>query len=217
MWAVRTWTVGLDPGKPPMSAEKATKAYRMKKLSTLHVARLLGVSHQSIANWIDSGKLRAGKTPGGHRRVSPEDLVTFLKKQKLDIPAELNARSRNILIVDEDPAVGQSLTAAIAAEYAGWKVLLAHDGWTGGETLVAERPELVILDLHMPGMDGFEICQRIKSNVRTKDIMVIAVAAHPSVQAQEAILKAGAVALLPKPIDTAHFLGVMRGLLSEAQ
>lgn len=189
----------------------------MKKLSTLHVARLLGVSHQSVANWIDSGKLRAGKTPGGHRRVNPDDLVTFLKKHKLDIPQELNARSRNILIVDDDPAVGQSLMRAIAAEHAGWHVLLAHDGWTGGEAIVTERPELLVLDLHVPGIDGLAICQKIKSNVRTKDVIVIAMTARPSPELQEAILKAGAVAVLPKPIDTAHFLGVMRGLLAEPE
>lgn len=189
----------------------------MKKLSTLHVARLLGVSHQSVANWIDSGKLRAGKTPGGHRRVNPEDLVAFLKVQKLDIPPELNSRSRIILIVDDDPAVGAALMQAIAAEHTGWSVLLAHDGWTGGETVVTERPELVILDLYMPGIDGFEICRRIKSNVRTKDIAVIGITAHPSAEAEEAILKAGAIALLPKPIDTAHFLGVVHSVLSDVK
>lgn len=187
----------------------------MNKLSTLHVARLLGVSHQSVANWIDSGKLRAGKTPGGHRRVNPDDLVTFLKAQKLDIPDELNARSGNILIVEDDRAVGQSLMAAITAEYAGWRVVVAHDGWAGGEALVIERPELVILDLHMPGLDAIEICQKIKSDTRTKDTAVIAIAARPSPEDQEDILKAGAATLLPKPIETAHLLGAMRGLLSE--
>ena len=77
----------------------------MKSLTTTQVARLLGVSDQSVANWVDHGKLRAGKTPGGHRRIEADDLVEFLKRQELRIPAELACPEPGILIVDDDAQV----------------------------------------------------------------------------------------------------------------
>ena len=61
-----------------------------KMLSTSAVARMLGVAVASVSNWIDQGQLKAGRTPGGHRRVKAEDLVDFLKRQTPTATSTLN-------------------------------------------------------------------------------------------------------------------------------
>ena len=66
-----------------------------KTLSTFAIAKMLYVDPGSVANWIDRGMLVAHRTPGGHRRVATEDLVTFLRDHKMPIPGELNPVSAN--------------------------------------------------------------------------------------------------------------------------
>ena len=68
-----------------------------KKLTTHQISNMLGVSDQSVSNWIDAGHLSAERTPGGHRRVEPDDLIDFLKQHKMRIPPELDAAPPTIL------------------------------------------------------------------------------------------------------------------------
>jgi excisionase family DNA binding protein len=173
-----------------------------KHLSTAQVARLLGVSDQSVANWIDRGKLRAGRTPGGHRRIEKQDLVEFLKRQKFRIPRELTASAApTVLVVDDDPGVGTWLSQAIQSKRPDCRVLLAGDGYSAGEIVTAETPHVVLLDLYMPGLDGFAVCRKIKSRPATRKTVVVAITAHPSPEAEQAIREAGAAVYLTKPLD----------------
>ena len=184
-----------------------------KALSTTQVAKLLRVSDQSVANWIDQEKLAAGKTPGGHRRVETDDLVVFLKKQKLRIPPELVTDAATVLIVDDDPAVGKLLSRVVSSEHPDCRILVALDGFSAGEIVAAEQPNVVILDLYMPGLDGFEVCRRIKARFATRDVAVIAITANHTPEAEQAIRDAGAVACLAKPVDLDALHQLVRSLL----
>jgi excisionase family DNA binding protein len=86
-----------------------------KNLSTFAVARMLHVDPGSIANWIDQNLLKAHRTPGGHRRVATDDLVTFLRKHKMPIPAELDSVPNRVVIVDNEPAITRLIAWAIKA------------------------------------------------------------------------------------------------------
>jgi excisionase family DNA binding protein len=176
-----------------------------KKLSTTQIARMLGVSDQSIANWIDQGQIKAGRTPGGHRRVEADDLVVFLKHQKLRVPPELYSTAPAILVVDDEPAVAQLVAQIVQKARPEYRVLCAHDGYAAGEAVAAEHPVAVVLDLYMPGLDGFSVCQRLKANQRTADVVVIAMTAYPSSEAEQKILGAGAAVCLTKPLDIPSF------------
>ena len=169
-------------------------------LSTIAVAKLLGVAVASISTWIDAGQLKAGRTPGGHRRVAKEDLIAFLRRQKLPIPPELQTTPR-ILIVDDEQSVTEWIAQEIKSAYPNFEIFQANDGYAAGEMVASAKPDVVILDLRMPGMDGFEVCRRIKSREETKEISVIAITAHPSDQARHRILEAGATAYFTKPLD----------------
>ena len=153
----------------------------MKRLlSTTTVARLLGVAVASVANWIDHDQLKAGRTPGGHRKVTVEDLVEFLQRQKLPIPPELLQRKPRILLVDDEPAVTQWLATELRVAHPEYEVHEAHDGYVAGELVGAWKPDVVILDLRMPGMDGFEVCRRISSKPENKGTTIIAMTGRPS-------------------------------------
>jgi excisionase family DNA binding protein len=172
-----------------------------KHLSTTVVARLLGVAVGSVAKWIDKDELRAGRTPGGHRRVTEGDLLDFLHRQKLPIPPELTSASIRILIVEDEESVANWVAQEIHAANPEFQVMQAHDGFAAGEIVGSWQPDVVILDLRMPGMDGYEVCQRIKARQGVKDPVIIAMTANHTPAAEEHIRECGAVACLAKPLD----------------
>jgi excisionase family DNA binding protein len=183
-------------------------------LSTVAVAKLLGVAVASISKWIDAGQLEAGKTPGGHRRVAKEDLIAFLRRQKLPVPLELNPPPLRVLVVDDETAVTTWLAEEITAKHPEYEVLQANDGYSAGEIVALSKPNVVILDIRMPGIDGFEVCRRIKSREETKDISIIAITAHPSDEVQHRIREAGATVCFAKPLDIEVLLAAVESALA---
>ncbi len=170
-------------------------------LSTIEVARMLGVAVSSVSRWIDEGKLIAGRTPGGHRRIERDDLIRFLQQQQLRIPSALNPSRPKVLIVDDDKKFAQWLQEEVLERFPDCDVTLAFNGYTAGEIVGHFKPQVIILDLYMPGMDGFEVCSRLKSNPLFEDTCVIAVTGDISAEASSRILEIGARACLTKPID----------------
>ncbi|MEI7837644.1 MAG: response regulator [Planctomycetota bacterium] len=177
-----------------------------KNLSTFGIAEMLGVDAGSIANWIDQGLLRAHRTPGGHRRVAADDLVVFLLEQKMPIPPEVQATPVRILIVDDEPGITKLVAKALAEAHPEYEVLEAHDGFRAGTIVATQKPDVVILDLRMPGMDGFEVCSLIKSQDATRHVEVLAMTAHPSPENEKKILDCGARICLAKPLDMGKLL-----------
>lgn len=180
-----------------------------RTLSTTRVAALLGVSSQTIANWIDNGQLRAGRTPGGHRRVDSQDLLAFLSARGLSVPEELADRRHTVLVVEDDPQVGPWLVLRLTTARPDLRVLLAQDGFRAGELVAAERPDTVLLDIYLPGLDGYEVCRRIKARPETAETTVIAMSANNTPDVRETIIDCGAAAFLPKPVDFARILTLL--------
>jgi CheY-like chemotaxis protein len=162
---------------------------------------MLHVDPGSVANWIDQGLLKAHRTPGGHRRVVLDDLVKFLREHKMPIPDELGATPVRILVVDDEEAVAKLIARAIRAQSPDWDVVEANDGFRAGTLIATLRPDVVILDLRMPGMDGYEVCRMIKSQEATKSAEVIAMTAFPSPESEQKIIECGARVCLTKPLD----------------
>jgi len=169
-----------------------------KNLSTFTIAQMLHVDPGSVANWIDQDRLKAFRTPGGHRRVATEDLIHFLKEHKMPVPAELRTSPARILIIDSEPAVTQSLAQAIKAAHPDYEVVEAHDGFRAGALVAILKPEVVILDLQMPGVDSYEVCRMIKSRHETQQVEILAMTAYPSPDQEKRILQCGARKCLSK-------------------
>jgi len=184
-----------------------------KHLSTFAIANLLHVDPGSVANWIDRNLLKAHRTPGGHRRVAVEDLLEFLRQHNMPIPEELNCSPPKVLVVDDEPAITQLISRAIKAAHPDYEVLEAHDGFTAGTICATHKPNVVILDLRMPGMDGYEVCRQIKGQKSTHQIEVIAITAYPSSNGQKSILECGARVCLSKPLDMDELLNVLQSTI----
>jgi len=184
-------------------------------LSTVTIARLLGVTVASISKWIDAGQLKAGRTPGGHRRVTREELIAFLQRQKLPIPPELKVSPPRVLVVDDEVSITKWITKEIKLEHPNFEVFEAHDGFSAGEIVASSKPDVVVLDLRIPGIDGFKICRRIKSREETNDTAIIAMTAYPSEQAERRILESGARACLSKPFEIGILIAEIRSAMSE--
>ncbi len=177
-----------------------------KNLSTFAIAEMLHVDPGSVSNWLDLGLLRAHRTPGGHRRVETEDLIQFLRDHKMPIPKELAPAPKRILVVDDEPPITELISRAIKAAYPECEIVQAHDGFRAGTRVATLKPDVVILDLRMPGMDGYEVCRLIKSQEATRHAEVLAMTAYPSEENITRIKECGARVCLVKPLDMDQLL-----------
>lgn len=119
--------------------------------------------------------------------------------------------SARILVVDDVVVNVRLLEAKLASEY--FHVLTASSGETALEVARAERPDLVLLDVMMPGMDGFEVCRRLKSNPATTEIPVVMVTALSDISDRVKGLEAGADDFLTKPVDDVALFARVRSLV----
>jgi excisionase family DNA binding protein len=149
-------------------------------LSTRKAAKLLDVSLRTIQLWVESGVLKAWKTPGGHRKVSISSIEQLLETRKSSIltgSKEVNPKNRNfsILIVEDDEA----LRNLFYYYFSNWKIkvnlIFAKNGFEGLISLGREHPNLVITDLMMPGMDGFEMIRHLKKSPEYRNIEIIVI------------------------------------------
>jgi len=186
-----------------------------RAFSTSQVANMLGVAKASVVNWINQGQLMAGQTPGGHKRVAAEDLLEFVRRQKLPVPLGLSPSKPKVLIVDDDAGIRQLIAAQIETAYLVYEILEAYNGFAAGERIGSARPDVVILDLRMPGLDGYEVCRWIKSTPETMDTGVIAITGYPSPQAEEPIIKCGARICLSKPLNMTVLLQEVDAAIAE--
>ena len=205
----------LPPSPRPLGGMSNMAAKR--NLSTFDVAGILEVDPGSVANWIDGGLLKAHRTPGGHRRVAVDDLVKFLRDHNMPVPEGLVSKGVSIVVVDDEPPMTRMIAQAIQAEHPDYAVAEAQDGFRAGSLVTMLRPDVVLLDLRMPGMDGFEVCRLIKSNEATAHATVIAMTAYPTDEARLRILECGAAMVLTKPLDMAVLMGHIEAALARAR
>lgn len=174
--------------------------------TTFEAARLCHVSPLSIINWVNAGRLAAFRTPGGHRRIRREDLVLFMRDNGLPLPDELKQGSgrRKVLIVDDEASIRDVLAEHLSNRVNNpYEVLTAADGFEAGRLVASARPEVVLLDLRMPGLDGFQICRTIKADPETAHTVVIAMTGYHSPETEARILECGAIRCFAKPIESA--------------
>lgn len=171
--------------------------------TTFEAAKLCHVSPLSIINWVNAGRLPAFRTPGGHRRIRMEDLTRFMRDNGIPLPDRLKQGSgrRKVLVVDDESSVRQLLADHLASRASPYEVFTAADGFEAGRLVVSSRPDVVLLDLRMPGLDGFQICRTIKADPETANTVVIAMTGFYSIETETRILECGAIRCFAKPLE----------------
>ena len=171
--------------------------------TTFEAAKLCHVSPLSIINWVNAGRLPAFRTPGGHRRIRREDLVRFMRENGIPLPEELrdgSGRTR-VLVVDDESSIRDVVAEHLSARPQPYEVMTAADGFEAGRLVVTFRPEAVLLDLRMPGLDGFQVCRTIKADPDTAATIVIAMTGYHTPETEARILECGAVRCVAKPVE----------------
>lgn len=141
-------------------------------LTTGAVARECGVTPASVKKWIGQAKLHAVRTPGRHFRISLEEFERFKAEYRFPVEPEHAPR---ILVVDDSPRVVDFIIDALRDLVPGSELEAASNGYDGLLKVGTFGPDLLILDLRMPGLDGLEVCRQIKANpaIRTTRILMI--------------------------------------------
>ncbi len=120
-----------------------------------------------------------------------------------------------ILIIEDDPRLTQMI--GLQLKQAGYRVLSAENGFKGLQVARAESPDLILLDLMLPGIDGFEVLEQLRGDPENRDLPVVVISAKSGQADVETANRIGADGYLVKPFRTAELLAVLRPLLDERQ
>jgi excisionase family DNA binding protein len=164
--------------------------------TTFEAARLLGVSLPTVVNWIKARRLKAHRTPGGHRRIAREDLAAFMLRHGMPVPEELSGAvpgRRKVLVIDAPGPAREGMARQLAA--AGYAVEQASPGFAAGAASARFDPDAFLV--HATAPDGGEVLRGIKADRDLAGVPVVAVG-HPDWAASLAEAgAAGAVARSP--------------------
>lgn len=170
-------------------------------LTVYKASQFCNVSPKTIINWVESGHIKAYKTVGGHRRINRSDLLAFMQKQGIPIPEKEPAEvKQKILVVDDDPIIVETIVLAFEEDEFDYEVISASDGFEAGLQVEHFKPDLLILDIMMPDIKGYEVCKRVKSNPQTKDTRIIVLSAYLDEEKFKKMKDYGADACYSKPL-----------------
>ncbi len=170
-------------------------------LTVFKASKQCNVSPKTIINWIESGHITAYKTVGGHRRIKQSDLVAFMTKQGIPIPEDTSVEERTrILVVDDDPIIVETIVQSLEEDEHDYEVISASDGFEAGIQVNHFKPHLLILDIMMPDIKGYEVCKKIKSDEETKDIKIIVLSAYLDEEKFKKMKEHGADVCFSKPL-----------------
>jgi excisionase family DNA binding protein len=172
-----------------------------QSFSTSEVARFCHVTPDTVRKWAEAGRIPVFKTPGGHRRIRRDDLVTFLRENGIPMGDELRVLGTRVLVVDDEQAIVAVIQRFL--EHCGpqFQVSSAADGFDAGHQVGLFQPSVVFLDLRLPGIDGFEVCRRIKASPATAATKIIAMTGMADADVNDRIVGMGAATCLKKPFS----------------
>jgi excisionase family DNA binding protein len=188
----------------------ATLNARINIYSITQAAELCKLNRVTLWRWIRSGKLRAYQTPSGQYRIKQDDLERFIQNGLPYLQADLPDNQNTILIIDDDPQF-RKLVRKIVSN-GRFDIEEAVNGFEAGVKIIKHMPSILILDLFMPEIDGFDICRQIKSDPNTRDIKVIVVTGMGSPEIEEKARQLGADAYFTKPVERRELMACIEKL-----
>jgi excisionase family DNA binding protein len=190
-------------------------------LTSIEVADACGVSARTVSNWIRDGSIPAHRTVGGHARVAVDDLRRFLLAREIPVPAALAAaepapvlvappaavpvpvpepRRRRVLVIDDDETLLEVMRGVLGG--AGFDVETARHGFLAGYLAGHHAPDVILLDILMPGLDGYEVLSLMRKRPEaTRRIPVVACTSLKGDEAEARIRGAGFDGYARKPFD----------------
>jgi excisionase family DNA binding protein len=200
--------------KMVMSSPHSAAPIRTERYFTSHeVGDILQVNPSSVVKWINDGILPAFRTPGGHRRVTATELVRFAQHHGMPVPEQLKSlATTRVLVIDDEPRFLHSIERALKPFEEEIEVATVENGIDAMLRVGAFKPEIVLLDLKMPGLDGFEVLDRLAKNPDTKGVRVIAMSGEMDPGTVERCRNLGAESCLQKPLPTGELVQMLRDM-----
>lgn len=121
--------------------------------------------------------------------------------------------AKKILIIDDEPELVKAIEVRLKAN--GYKTIFSYDGEGGIKKAFEEKPDLIILDIIMPKMNGFDVCQILKADERTSQIPILILTASQQRELEKKCLQAGANAALMKPFEADELLLIVEELVGK--
>jgi excisionase family DNA binding protein len=184
----------------------------IETLTLAQAAKICGVTRVTMWRWVKANDLPATTTLGGHHRIRKSDLSVFLQKNTFAVDGK--DQGIRILIVDDDPSIQKLISRTL--ERCGYMVETCANGFEAGIAVMRFRPHLIILDLFMPYLDGFQVCGLLKKDAETAGIKIIAISGHSSDANIERVLECGADIFLRKPLSKTILIEQIESLLRQS-
>jgi excisionase family DNA binding protein len=183
---------------------------------TSYAASLLGLSVATVQSLVEKGEIEAWKTTGGHRRIALQSIQKYLEKnsrQQPAVPADPQNRLRVLLVEDDE------LTLELyQIEFESWKLPIDCTWMSSAMEALMDiagmRPDLLITDLSMPGVDGFEMLKALQRNTELADMQVIVISGLPRQSFDSRGGFPEDAFMLPKPINFDWLQGFMSAMVA---
>lgn len=185
-------------------------------LSTRQAALRLGVSLGTVQNMVESGALDAWKTAGGHRRIPATSVEAMLARRKSQSTSPETVASLDILIAEDDPILQKLYQATFERWNLPLQLRIVDNSFEGLLQVGQRMPDVLIADLMMPGMDGFEMIRRLRANPDLAAMDIVVISAIDSAEIAQQGLPED-VTVFAKPIPFHEIKGFMLGRLASRQ
>ena len=168
--------------------------------TTGEAAKICKVSQQTIIRCFDSGQLKGFRVPGSRfRRIPREILYKFMKDNGIPTDA-LESGKRKALVVDDDEELVE-LIRDVLEQDGRFEVRVANNGFDAGMMVKEYRPDIIVLDVMLPDINGKEVCQRVRSDSALEDVKIICISGMVEKDKIEDLKEAGANDFLQKPFE----------------
>jgi excisionase family DNA binding protein len=186
---------------------------RMKTVFTTgEAAKICKVSQQTIIRCFDNGQLRGFRVPGSRfRRIPREALYKFMKDNGIPTDA-LESGKRKVLLVDDDNELVELMTKVLE-EDGRFEVRVAGTGFDAGMMVKEYRPDLIVLDVMLPDINGKEVCHRVRSDSSLEDVRILCISGMIEDDKIQELRLSGADDFLHKPFDIEELIDRMCTLL----
>jgi excisionase family DNA binding protein len=180
--------------------------------TTGEAAKICKVSQQTIIRCFDSGQLRGFRVPGSRFRRIPRDILyRFMKENGIPTDA-LESGRRKALVVDDDEELVELIRDALERD-GRFEVRVANNGFDAGMMVKEYRPDIIVLDIMLPDINGKEVCQRVRSDSSLDETRIICISGMVEQDKIADLRASGADDFLQKPFEVDSLIERMCKLL----
>jgi excisionase family DNA binding protein len=180
--------------------------------TTGEAAKICKVSQQTIIRCFDSGQLKGFRVPGSRFRRIPRDLLfTFMRDNGIPTDA-LESGKRRVLIVDDDEELVELISDVLERD-GRFDIRTVNNGFDAGMMVKEYRPDLIVLDVMLPDINGKEVCQRVRSDRTMNDVKIICISGMVEEDRVGELRAAGADDFMHKPFEIERLVARMCQLL----